>query len=132
MAVQDDLNKVMAIYGFVTQCYNQPLADLSLNLPQCQVIGYVATERLSVAQVAHKLGFSATRTSNLVVNLCQRGYLDQHMAPDDRRRRYLALTARGQAQLQVIRQQLPATLHRALTQLAAAADTPTSEELSDS
>ncbi|WNN65203.1 MarR family transcriptional regulator [Levilactobacillus namurensis] len=102
MAVQDDLNKVMAIYGFVTQCYNQPLADLSLNLPQCQVIGYVATERLSVAQVAQKLGFSATRTS------------------------------RGQAQLQVIRQQLPATLHRALTQLAATADTPTSEELSDS
>ncbi|MDT7017796.1 MarR family transcriptional regulator [Levilactobacillus namurensis] len=75
MAVQDDLNKVMAIYGFVTQCYNQPLADLSLNLPQCQVIGYVATERLSVAQVAQKLGFSATRTSNLVVNLCQRGYV---------------------------------------------------------
>ncbi|GEO67887.1 MarR family winged helix-turn-helix transcriptional regulator [Levilactobacillus spicheri] len=121
MAEQDDLNKVMAIYGLVTHCYNQPLADLDLNLPQCQVIGYVAVEHLSVAQVAQKLGFSATRTSNLVVSLCRRGYLDQHVAPDDRRRRYLALTARGQAQLLIIRRQLPTILHQALARLERAA-----------
>ena len=121
MAEQDDLNKVMAIYGLVTHCYNQPLAALDLNLPQCQVIGYVAVEHLSVAQVAQKLGFSATRTSNLVVSLCRRGYLDQHVAPDDRRRRYLALTARGQAQLLIIRRQLPTILHQALARLERAA-----------
>lgn len=122
MAEQDDLNKLMAIYEMITHCYNQPLASFTLNLPQCQLLGYVAVEHLSVAQVADKLGFSATRTSNLVVSLCRRGYLSQHVADDDRRRRYLALTARGQAQLQVIQHQLPATLRQTLRDLQAAAE----------
>jgi len=121
VAEQEDLNKLMAIYGLITHCYNQPLTSLDLNLPQCQVIGFVAVEHLSVAQVARKLNFSATRTSNLVVSLCRRGYLDQHVAPDDRRRRYLALTARGQAQLQVIQHRLPVILRQALSQLEATA-----------
>lgn len=121
MAEQGDLNKLMAIYGLVTHCYNQPLDGLNLNLPQCQVIGYVAVEHLSVAEVAEKLGFSATRTSNLVVSLCRRGYLDQHVAENDRRRRYLALSARGQAQLVTIQRELPAMLRRTLTALERAA-----------
>jgi len=122
MVEQEQLQRLTQIYTVVTQCYNQPLADMAVNLPQCQLLGYVGSEQLSVAQVAHKLGFSATRTSNLVVDLCKRGYLKQHVASNDRRRRYLALTVQGQQQLDVIQQQLPDILHKTLQELYGAAN----------
>ncbi|MFD1549371.1 MarR family winged helix-turn-helix transcriptional regulator [Levilactobacillus fuyuanensis] len=117
MVKHEQLQKLTEIYGLVTQCYNQPLTELSLNLPQCQLLTYVASEELSVAQVAQKLGFSATRTSNLVVDLCKRGYLSQRVATKDRRRRYLTLTVLGQKKLDLIQEKLPATLDSTLQQL---------------
>jgi len=122
MVEQRQLQKLTQIYTMVTRCYNQPVAGLALNLPQCQLMNDVAVERLSVAQVANRLGFSATRTSNLVVDLCKRGYLKQHVAPNDRRRRYLALTALGQAKLLLIQQQLPDVLHTTLAELESTAE----------
>ncbi|WP_395321499.1 MarR family winged helix-turn-helix transcriptional regulator [Levilactobacillus parabrevis] len=117
MVKHEQLQKLTEIYGLVTQCYNQPLTELSLNLPQCQLLTYVASEELSVAQVAQRLGFSATRTSNLVVDLCKRGYLSQRVATKDRRRRYLTLTVLGQKKLDLIQEKLPATLDSTLQQL---------------
>lgn len=117
MVKHEQLQKLTEIYGLVTQCYNQPLTELSLNLPQCQLLTYVASEELSVAQVAQRLGFSATRTSNLVVDLCKRGYLSQRVAAKDRRRRYLTLTVLGQKKLDLIQEKLPATLDSTLQQL---------------
>ena len=114
MVKHEQLQKLTEIYGLVTQCYNQPLTELSLNLPQCQLLTYVASEELSVAQVAQRLGFSATRTSNLVVDLCKRGYLSQRVATKDRRRRYLTLTVLGQKKLDLIQEKLPATLDSTL------------------
>lgn len=122
MVKHEQLQKLTRIYGLVTQCYNQPLAELSLNLPQCQLLTYVAGEELSVAQAAQKLGFSATRTSNLVVDLCKRGYLSQRVATKDRRRRYLALTVLGQKKLDLIQEKLPATLDETLQQLRSAGE----------
>lgn len=117
MPEQDQLQKLTQIYSLVTQCYNQPLPGLAINLPQCQLLSYVAAEHLSVAQVAQKLGFSATRTSNLVVDLCKRGFLKQRVAPNDRRRRYLGLTQLGEQKLAVIDQQLPHILEQTLAAL---------------
>ena len=117
MVEHEQLKTLTRIYGLVTQCYNQPLAELSLNLPQCQLLTYVANEKLTVAQAAKKLGFSATRTSNLVVDLCKRGYLSQRVAATDRRRRYLTLTVLGQKKLDLIQEKLPATLAMTLKQL---------------
>jgi len=77
----------------------------------------LAAEHLSVAQVAQKLGFSATRTSNLVVDLCKRGYLKQRVDTNDRRRRYLGLTKLGAEKLALIEQQLPEVLDQTLTEL---------------
>lgn len=116
MVEGDTLKQITQLYGVITRCYNQPVAGVDLNLPQCQVLGYVAEGPLSVAQVADKLGFSANRTSNLVVNLYRRGYLQQQTLPKDRRRRYLTLTAAGQAQLTIIERELPMVLHDALQQ----------------
>ncbi len=117
MADQEKLQQLTQIYGLVTQCYNQPVTGLAINLPQCQLMCFVAAEHLSVAQVAEKLGFSATRTSNLVVDLCKRGYLKQRVAPNDRRRRYLGLTQLGIEKLGLIEQQLPNVLETTLTEL---------------
>jgi len=117
MANQEQLQQLTQIYSLVTQCYNQPLTGLAVNLPQCQLMSYVAAEHLSVAQVAQKLGFSATRTSNLVVDLCKRGYLKQRVDTNDRRRRYLGLTKLGAEKLALIEQQLPEVLDQTLTEL---------------
>lgn len=35
MVEHEQLKTLTKIYSLVTQCYNQPLAELSLNLPQC-------------------------------------------------------------------------------------------------
>lgn len=117
MVEHEQLKQLTKIYGLVTQCYNQPLAELSLNLPQCQLLTYVASEELTVAQAARKLDFSATQTSNLVVDLCKRGYLSQRVATKDRRRRYLTLTVLGQKELKLIQAKLPVTLERTLKSL---------------
>ena len=90
----------MQLYEAITQCYNDPLDNLTVNLPQCQMLGYVSSDHLSVAQVAKRLGFSATRTSNLVVDLRRQGYLKQQLVPDDRRRRSLELTTTGRTLLE--------------------------------
>lgn len=120
MVEHEQLKTLTKIYSLVTQCYNQPLAELSLNLPQCQLLTYVADEELTVAQAAKKLGFSATRTSNLVVDLCKRGYLSQRVASKDRRRRYLTLTVLGRKKLRLIQEKLPTTLSDTLQQLQGA------------
>ncbi|WP_354632528.1 MarR family winged helix-turn-helix transcriptional regulator [Levilactobacillus brevis] len=117
MAGQEQIQQIMQLYGAITQCYNHPLDSLTVNLPQCQLLGYVASDHLSVAQVAKRLGFSATRTSNLVVDLCRQGYLEQQLVPDDRRRRYLELTTTGRMLLATIEQQLPSALSVLLTDL---------------
>ncbi len=44
MVAQDQLQRLTQIYTVVTQCYNQPLADMAVNLPQCQLLGYVGSE----------------------------------------------------------------------------------------
>lgn len=111
------LQQLTQIYSLVTQCYNQPLGELDLNLPQCQMLGYVAADRLTVAQVAQKLGFSATRTSNMVVDLCKRGYLQQRVAEQDRRHRYLEVTDLGARKLTLITEKLPNILASTLSQL---------------
>ncbi|AYM01984.1 MarR family winged helix-turn-helix transcriptional regulator [Levilactobacillus yiduensis] len=117
MPEQEQLQKLTQIYTLVTQCYNQPLPELAINLPQCQLMSYVAAEQMTVAQVAHKLNFSATRTSNLVVDLCKRGYLKQQVADHDRRRRYLGLTQVGTEKMALIQQQLPTILQETLRTL---------------
>ncbi|MCH5464991.1 MarR family winged helix-turn-helix transcriptional regulator [Levilactobacillus tujiorum] len=117
MVEHQQLRKLTKIYGLVTQCYNQPLEELELNLPQCQLLTYVSGEELSVAQAAQRLGFSPTRTSNLVVDLCKRGYLSQRVAEKDRRRRYLALTVLGKKDLQLIQAKLPGMLDETLEHL---------------
>ncbi|KRN02077.1 hypothetical protein FD13_GL000383 [Levilactobacillus senmaizukei DSM 21775 = NBRC 103853] len=81
------------------------------------MLGYVAADRLTVAQVAQKLGFSATRTSNMVVDLCKRGYLQQRVAEQDRRRRYLEVTDLGARKLTLITEKLPNILASTLSQL---------------
>lgn len=121
MPNQEQLQQLTQIYGLVTQCYNQPVDGLAVNLPQCQLMSFVAAEHLSVAQVADKLGFSATRTSNLVVDLCKRGYLKQRVATNDRRRRYLGLTQLGTEKLSLIEQQLPGILETTLATLRGSA-----------
>ncbi|WP_125545208.1 MarR family winged helix-turn-helix transcriptional regulator [Levilactobacillus lindianensis] len=117
MVEEAQLRQLTQIYGVVTRCYNQPLAKLDLNLPQCELLNYVAVDQLTVAQAAEKLGFSATRTSNLVVDLCKRGYLSQRVIARDRRRRYLALTPAGENQLAVIQRELPSQLAMTLQHL---------------
>ena len=95
---------------------NQPLTGLAVNLP-------VSVDELRGGRAfvrgagGPEIGFSATRTSNLVVDLCKRGYLKQRVAPNDRRRRYLGLTELGEEKLALIEQQLPEILDQTLTEL---------------
>ncbi|WP_125574479.1 MarR family winged helix-turn-helix transcriptional regulator [Levilactobacillus huananensis] len=121
MVEEAQLRQLTQIYGLVTKCYNQPLASLDLNLPQCELLNYVAVDQLTVAQAAERLGFSATRTSNLVVDLCKRGYLSQRVISCDRRRRYLTLTPAGEKQLAVIQRELPDQLAVTLQHLKSTA-----------
>ncbi|MDM5045656.1 hypothetical protein QTN53_02105 [Levilactobacillus brevis] len=39
MAGQEQIQQIMQLYGAITQCYNHPLDSLTVNLPQCQLLG---------------------------------------------------------------------------------------------
>ena len=78
------------------------------------VLGAIARTEAPLSEIVDALGASKQAAGALVDTLVTRGYLDRRPDPDDRRRLIVALTARGDAAAEVIRdaaEQVDAALH---------------------
>lgn len=96
------------------------LRDEALSLPQIAGLHLVdqAAGGLRLAELAERLGLSASATSRLVDGLVQRGLLARAEDPEDRRNKSLTLTDEGHAFIRRI------DVDRAQTVLAAAETLP--------
>jgi len=93
---------------------------LGITHSQCHtLIELERQERMTATELAQALNLDKSTTSRTVAGLVKRGYIAMRAEPGDRRRRQLALTARGRRKIGQIHEQADGNVQAALAALAA-------------
>jgi len=100
LAVRDVLASASIFSSAVNDVMEARLRDVSgdrVTFPQLKVLTLVAhTEGIGVSDVATFLGVSAAAASKAVRRLVEKGLLERHFVPSDRRVQHLALTSEAE------------------------------------
>lgn len=93
------------------------LGELGLSLPQYRVLSLLDEGSAAATALADHLAVSRPHVTDVVDGLAERGWVERHTDPEDRRRVSHALTEAGQAALAVADEAVETRLGGLLAQL---------------
>jgi DNA-binding MarR family transcriptional regulator len=123
----DAADALLAVSPLVSRWTERLLAshDPPLSIGQFLALRAIATEPVSGSELARRTGVSGPAVSQLLASLADGGLIERSELAEDRRRRYLALSADGEAALASAH----AILRDRLSSLLAALPRPETEAL---